>query len=127
MKRSLLSPLLLITAIILDRVVISSTQIGLNQSLRALFILLLTASLAVVIIHYFIRDWHRTQFIVLMVPVTLLTYRSSYRFLKTSFPLHATELGIGLMILLGMLYAILVHHRVWKSIRNPGQVTSKAK
>ena len=124
MKRSLLSPLLLITAIILDRVVISSTQIGLHQSLRALFILLLSASLAVLIVHYFIRDWHHTEFIVLMVPVTLLTYRSSYSFLKTSFPLRATDLGLGLMILLGMLYAIIVHRKVWTSVRNPAQVTA---
>ena len=124
MRRSIPSPLLFITAIILDRVVISSSQIGLNQSLRALFILLLAASLAVLIVYYFIRDWHHTQFIVLMVPVTLLTYRSFYSFLKTSLPLHATDLGIGLMILLGILYALIVHRRVWKSVRNPAQVTS---
>jgi len=42
MKRIIPYPLLLIMAIVLDRVVISSSQIGIG-SLRALFILLLSA------------------------------------------------------------------------------------
>ena len=124
MKRSLPSPLLLITAIVLDRVVISSAQIGLNQSLRVLILLLLSASLALWLIQYLIQDWHHTQFIVLMVPVTLIVYRSSYSFLKTSFPLQATILGIGLMLVLGLLYMILVSRKTWRSVRNPAQVTS---
>ena len=124
MKRSIPSPLLFITAIILDRVVVSSSQIGLNQSLRALIILLLSAFLAALIIQYFIQDWHRTQFIVLMIPVTLIAYRSTYSFLKNSFPRQATEFGIGLILLLGLLYAIIVRRRVWKSVRKPGQVTA---
>src|SRR5688572_10527557 len=76
------------------------------------------------VIQYFIRDWHHTQFIVLMVPVASITYRSFYRFLKTSFPFQATSLGIGLMLVLGLLYAILVRRSVWKSVRNPAQVTA---
>ncbi len=122
MKRSIPSPLLFITAIILDRVVISSSQIGLDQSLRALLILLLSASLAALTVQYFIQDWHRTQFIVLMVPVALIAYRSSYSFLRSRFPLQATNLGIGLIILLGLFYAIIVHPRVWQSVQNPAQV-----
>jgi len=109
------------TAIVLDRVVISSTQIELSQSLRVLIILLSSASLAMLVIQYFIRDWHHTQFIVLMVPVASITYRSFYRFLKTSFPFQATSLGIGLMLVLGLLYAILVRRSVWKSVRNPAR------
>jgi hypothetical protein len=124
MKRSILSPLLFITAIVLDRVVISSAQIELSQSLRALVILLSSASLAMLIVQYFIRDWHHTQFIVLMVPLALITYRSSYSFLKTSFPFQATNLGIGLMLILGLLYAILVRRSVWKFVGNPAQVTA---
>ena len=124
MKSSFLSPLLFITAIILDRVAISSTQIGINQSLRVLVILLLAASLTSLIIQFFIQDWHHTQFIVTMVPVILIAYRSSYNFLKTRFPLQAPYLGIGLMLGLGLLYAILVQYRVWRSVQKPAQVTA---
>jgi hypothetical protein len=124
MKRSIPYPLLFITAILLDRIVTSSTQLGLNQSLRALSILLLSASLAMLLIKYFIRDWHRAQFIVLMMPVTLIVYRSAHSLLKTNFPPQATSLGIGLMLPLGLLYAILVSRKLWKHIQNPARLTS---
>jgi hypothetical protein len=124
MKRVIPYPLLLITAIILDRVVISSSQFGIDQSLRAMFILLLGGIVAMMIIQYFIRDWHYTSFIVVMIPVALITYRSSYSFIKANFPNQANALGIALLIVLGMLYAMAVHHKVWKSVHNPAQITT---
>lgn len=123
MKRSIPSFLPFIMAVVLDRVVISSTQIGFAQSLRALFVLLTAALFAALTIYYFIKDWDRTQFIVLMVPVALLAYRSAYQFLKSSFPQQATSVGIGLIFFLGLLYAILVSRKVWLSIRNPALMT----
>ena len=124
MKRIIPYPLLLITAIILERVVISSTHIGIGQSLRALFILLLLTTIIAFSIQYFIKDWHHTDFIVLMIPVSLIAYRSSYSFLKINFLHQANYLGLALIILLGMLYAIVVRRKVWQSVRNPARVTT---
>ncbi|HEX5807279.1 MAG TPA: hypothetical protein VFY25_01330, partial [Anaerolineales bacterium] len=76
MKRVLLlSPLLLITAITLDRVIVSSAQISIVQSLRSLFIMLFFLVSATLVIQYFLHDWHHTHFLVLMIPVTLVAYR----------------------------------------------------
>jgi len=124
MKRVVPYPLLLILAVVLDRVVISSFQIGIEQSLRTLFVLVLLITVTAYIIQYFIRDWQHTDFIVLMMPVTLLAYRSLYGFLKIRFPHQANYLGLALIVLLGLLYAVAVSRRVWQSIRNPAQVTA---
>ncbi|MBN2118908.1 MAG: hypothetical protein JW730_20230 [Anaerolineales bacterium] len=117
-------PLVLIAAIVLDRVAISSSQIGIDQSLRALFVLLLLTILAVLIIQYPVKDWHYTNFMVMMIPIALIAYRSLFRFLKISFPHQANYLGIALLVLLGMLYAVVVHRRVWKFIRNPARISA---
>ena len=124
MKRILPYPLFLITAIMLDRVAVSTAQISFGQSLRALFILLLSAAVATYIIQYFIQDWQHTYFIVMMIPVVFVTYRSSFRFLKINFPHQANALGISLIIALSLLYAMIVSGKVWKSIRNPSRLTT---
>ena len=124
MKRIIPYPLFLITAIILDRVAISTAQIAMGQSLRALLILLLSATIAAFIIQYFIQDRHHTAFIVLMIPVAFVAYRSSFRFLKINFPHQLNALGIALIIVLGLLYALVVSRKVWRSIHNPARITT---
>jgi hypothetical protein len=76
------------------------------------------------IIQYFVQDWHYSNFIVVMVPVALITYRSLYSFIKVSFPNQATTLGVVLLVVLGMLYVIAVHRKIWKSIRHPARLTN---
>lgn len=122
MKRIIPYPLFLITAIILERVTISSAQIGIVQSLRSLVILLLFATVASFILQYFIKDWQRADFMVLLVPVAFIVYRSLYRAIKLSFPHQANILGIGLIILLGVLYIVIVRRKIWQSLRNPTRV-----
>ncbi len=114
--------LVFITAIVLDRVAISSSQIGISQSLRALFVLLLLATIVASAIQHFVRDWFRTQFIVLMMPVTLVVYRPLYRLFKTDFPRQADVLGLALLVVLALLYAIIVRRKVWKSFHNPARI-----
>src|SRR5512138_1832608 len=108
MKRIFPYPLALIAAIILDRVAISSSQMGVDQSLRVLFTLLFAAAAAMLITQYFVKDWRYTNFIVVLIPVALVAYRSLYRLLKTSFPHLANPLGIVLLILLAVLYGAAV-------------------
>jgi hypothetical protein len=123
MKRVVPYPLLLIIAIVLDRVAISSTQIDAAQSLRPLIILLLLAGITMVLIQQIVKDWHYTNFIMFMVPVVLLVYRSLYGLLKINLPQQADYLALALIPLLGAIYTIAVSRRVWLSIRNPAQVT----
>lgn len=124
MKRNLPYPLFLIAAIVLDRVAISTAQIAFGQSVRAFLFLLLSAVVAAYIIQYFTRDWHCTNFIVMMIPVTLITYRSLFRLLKSNFPHQANVLGIALLIVLGLLYVAFVNPRIWRLIHNPARVTT---
>ena len=119
-----MSPLFLITAIVLDRIVISSSQIGIGQSLRSLFILLLSALLAIQVVQYLVKDSHRSSFIVLMIPAALIAYRSSYRFLEINFPGQAHELGLALIVLIGVLYGGVVHRKMWARVRNPARLNS---
>ncbi len=123
MKPRIPYPLLLITAVILDRVAISSTQIDAVQSLRPLFVLLLLTAIVTLIIHYFIKDWHYANFIVLMIPALLLAYRSLSSLIKTQFPQQADVLALALIPIAGVLYALVVSRRLWRSIRNPARVT----
>src|SRR5262245_54075198 len=115
MKRIVPYPLFLIAAIVLDRVAISTVQISMGQSVRALLILLLSATVATYIIQYFIQNWRHANFIVLMIPVAFVTYRSTYHFLKINFPHQANILGIALIVLLGLLYVLVISHKAWKS------------
>lgn len=123
MQRFVPYPLLLVAAIILDRVVISSTQIGAEQSLRSLFVLLLFTTITLLIVRYFYKDWHYTYFIVLMIWVILLLYRYVYRLFKVNFPQRADHLAFILMLLLCMVYVLIVNRGLWRSIRNPARIT----
>jgi hypothetical protein len=93
-------PLLLVIAIIFDRVVVSSTEIGAMQSLRSLFVLLLLTSLAIVLIQSIIRDIQRTYFIIMMIWAILLLYRYLYRLVKINFLEQADYLGFLFIFLL---------------------------
>ena len=124
MQRIIPYPLFFIMALVLDRVVISSSQIGIGQSLRALIILLLSAMIIAFIIQHFTQDWQYTYFIVLMIPAALMVYQSSYRLIKINFPHQANNLGLALIILLGIAYVVVVRRKTWKSIRNPRRITT---
>ena len=124
MKRLVPYPLLLILAIILDRIAISSTQINLAQSLRPLLILILLTGLGLFIIQRFVRDWHYANYIVLMTPIALLVYRALYGFLKIKTPQQADYFALALLPLLLVIFTIVANRRVWQWIRNPAQATS---
>jgi hypothetical protein len=123
MKRVISYPLLFTTAVILDRVAISSTQMEFSQSLRTLVILFLLTTITTFTIQYFVKDWQHTHFIVLMLPVAFIAYRPLFNLLKTHFPQQANDLGIALSILFGMLYIVVVYRKVWTSFRNPARLT----
>ena len=123
MKRIIPYPLFFITAIVLDRVVISATQIAMGESLRALFILLLLTAIISFIVNYFTKDWHYTNFKVLMIWAMFLAYRSLYGLLKVSFPEQAYYLGFALVPFLSIVFTLIVSQRVWKSVHHPARVT----
>ena len=123
MKRAVPYPLLLILAVVLDRVAISSTQIGIGQSLRPIILLILLAGLTLILIQQFVKDWHYANYIVLMIPIALLVYRSLYGFFKINFSQQADYFALALIPLLGIIFAITVNRRVWQWIRNPAHVT----
>lgn len=114
---------LLITAIILDRVVISSTQIGAQQSLRSLIFLLLLNSLAILLIQYHTKDLHYTNFIALLPWLMLLLYRYVYRLIKIHLPHWSDQSAFILLLLLCILYIFIIKKRLWQSIRNPARMT----
>jgi len=123
MKRIIAYPLLLITAIVLDRVAISMSQIDPKQSLRSLFVLLFLGILTSLIIQHFIRDWHRTDFILFIFVVLFILYRPLYNIIVKNFPQQADYLGLALIPLLGLLYAIVISRKLWQYIGKPVQVT----
>ena len=124
MKRIISYPLLLVAAIIFERVAISSDLVGIEQSLRALVVCLLMIILSRYAVQYLKKDWHYTDFIVVMIPIALLAYRWLYRFLKLSFPNREDFLGYTLIFLLGALYAVIVSRKVWGSIRQPARISA---
>ena len=123
MRRLIPYPLLLVLAIILDRVTISSTQIEAGQSLRSLFILLLLTSLTLALMQWITRDWSRSNFMVLMLWAMLLLYRYLYRLLKIDIPQQADAAGLVLLLALFFLYILLVSRKLWQSVRNPAWLT----
>lgn len=123
MKRVVPYPLLLIIAVVLDRVSISVMQIGALESLRPLLILLLIAIASMLVIQRSINDWQHTNFIVFMAVVMFVGYRPIYAALKVKNPSYADELALALLPFLGFLYALIVRRRTWKRIRNAAQLT----
>ena len=123
MKRIFSYPLLFISAVVLDRVVISMTQIDPKQSLRALFILLSLCIVSSFIIQRFVKDWHRTDFIAFVLVALFVLYRSLYGMIEKYVPRQASYLGLVLIPLLGWLYALVTRRKVWLSIRRPAQIT----
>ncbi|HET9908207.1 MAG TPA: hypothetical protein VFQ23_16265 [Anaerolineales bacterium] len=122
MKRVVPYPLLLILAVVLDRVAISSSQISIAQSIRPIIILILLVGLTLFLIQRFVKDWHYTNFIVMMIPIALLIYRSLYGFFKMNFPQQADYLALAILPLLAVTFAAVVSRRVWQWIRNPDQL-----
>jgi len=123
MKNIFRYPFFLIIALILDRVIVSVTQIDAVQSLRPLLILLATTFVAALVVKRFIKDWHRTDFIIFMVMLMLVVYRSLYGLFKASFPFYADILGLLLIPLMIWLYSFMISDRVWKSIKDPARLT----
>ncbi len=123
MKHLIPYPLFFITAIILERVVISSTQIGAGQSLRSLVIIFFLTSLALWAIWSITKDWHRTNFMVLMIWVMLVLYRFIYRLFKVHQPQNADTLAFILLIVLAVIYLLIVNKKVWQTIHNPARLS----
>ncbi|WKZ42781.1 MAG: hypothetical protein QY302_11835 [Anaerolineales bacterium] len=121
MKREILPSLFLITAVVLERVMVSSGQIGIGQSLRVLLISLLFIIAISFVLQNFINDWRQVGFVALLAPIMFVAYRALYRVVKIGFPHLATILGVGLIVLLGLFY-VLMSRQVWRSIRNPSLV-----
>jgi len=119
MKRIIPYPILLITAIILDRVDNSAMQIGAVQILRPLLISLLLTMTLIWIVQWFVSDWHRTNFVVFMAIMMFIIYRPLYRAIKTDYSLDADNLAFILILFLGLLYAVSVGQRIRRLIRNP--------
>jgi len=124
MKRIQIYPLLLVTAIILDRIVNSMTQINPKESVRSLFILLFLCSMVSVMIQRFVKDWHRTNFVVFIMVVLFVFYRSFYVLLERTFPQQADYLGLALIIVLMWIATVLTSRKVWLSIRKPAIITN---
>lgn len=123
MKKIIPYPLFMVAAIILDRIVISSTQIGLTQSVRALMVLIFLTALALVVVYYLTKDWHYTNFAVLIIWVTLILYRAVYRYIKFSLPHQADTLALALIPIFCIMYILLVNRKRWNTFRKPVQLT----
>jgi hypothetical protein len=123
MKRLVPYPLLLILAILLDRVAISSTQIDIAHSLRPIIILLALAGSAIIIIQKFVKDWHYANYIVLMMPIALLVYRALYGFFKINSLQQADYFALALIPFLGVIFTMAVSRRMWQWIRDPAQLS----
>ena len=124
MKRLYSYPLLLVLALVLDRVVISMVQIDPKQSLRPLFILLSLCLLASFLIQRFVKDWHRTDFLVFMLVALFVIYRPLYSMIETNLPRQADFLGLALMLVLAVLYLPFSSRKFWLFIRKPVQLTN---
>lgn len=123
MKQYIPYPLFLVAAVILDRVVISSTQIGPAESLRSLSVLIILTVATLFLIQHRVRDWHYTNFVVLMIAVMLLLFRYLYRLLKVQVPQRADGFAILLICILCIAYILIINKRVWNSFSNPARLS----
>src|SRR5215216_2633688 len=124
MKRLIPYPFLLIIAVNLDRALVSAIQIDLSLNLRSLVILLLLISLLDLVIQHFVRDWHRTAFLVFVMLMLVVGFGYGYRLIKSSFPAQAMPLATLLLIALCVLYPIITTKRLWHAIPEPARVSN---
>jgi hypothetical protein len=123
MKRNIPSSILLLAAIILNRVIISSRQISPAESIRPFLIILLVVSVVFISIQFFVKDWHRTNFLVAMIPLSILVYEAIYRLIKSEYVENSNALGLLLIPGIVFLYAMAASPAWWKMVRNPAQIT----
>ena len=123
MKRTIPYSFLLLIAIILNRVIISSRQISPMESARPLLVILLLFSATFLTIQFFVREWHRTNFLAALIPISVLTYEAIYRWIKAEFVENSDALGLLLIPCILLLYSALASHKWWKRIREPAQIT----
>jgi hypothetical protein len=123
MKRTFPYPLLLIAACILDQVVTWIAYIDLKQGLRPLFVALCLGTLITLGVQHFVKDWHRTNFKIFVLVMLFVIYPPIYRMMISYQLEHSDYLGIALILLLGLLYAVIVSRKFWQYIRQPAWVT----
>jgi len=123
MKRIFPYPLLLLTSFVFDRVATLMTQLDPVQSLRSLFVVLLLGVVTSFIIQYFVKDWHRTDFMLFMLMMLFVIYSPIYVMIMTYLPEQADTLGVALIPLLGLVYAFIISRKFWQFIRRPAQVS----
>ena len=123
MKRTIPYSFFLLIAIILNRVIISSRQISPMESLRPLLVMLLVFSAAFLTIQFFVREWHRTNFLLALIPISVLIYEAIYRWIKAAFVENSDVLGLLLIPCIIFLYAALASPKLWKRIPEPARIT----
>jgi hypothetical protein len=124
MKHIIHYPIFFLIAIILNRIIVSSTQISPVQGMRALLVLLVLAGISSVIMYQRTKDWYRTDFLIAAFLAVLMSYQSVYRWAKHQSIEYADILGLVLIPCFGWLYFFITDPKRWKLIRKPSQISA---
>lgn len=123
MKRNFPYPLLLVTAAVFNSINVLMSQIDPSQSLRSLFVLLLLCIMFLLVIYYWLQDLHRAYFMLFMFILLFAFYPSIYSRFSARFPQEADGLGMVMIPLFGVLYAISISSKVWCWVSKPLKLT----
>ena len=109
---------------LIDRIVVSVIQVDAMQSLRPMFIILVSIISMSLVIYQHERDWHRTDFRVFLILGMLLLYRSLYGLVKIKYPQQADYLALGLIPISGQLFLKVSCSRIWRWFGDPARLSS---
>ena len=110
-------------AFFLNRVTISARQIGPGESLRFLVVLFVFLGFFFLGTLLYVKDWHRANFLVFLLPFCLLVYQGIFEWIKKEYTGHSTSLGLLLIPCMALLYTALASPRGWALLTQPAIIT----
>ena len=82
MKRSIPYSVVFLFAFLLNRIAVSARQISPLESVRPLSVLFALLGVLVFIIHKFVREWHRTNYLTALILGAFFLYQTPYQWIK---------------------------------------------
>ena len=124
MRRFIFYPFMFVVYQILTLLGQNPSEIGLNQLWRPLFLLLEIVLITMLVVQYFLKDWHHTGFVVFV----FLTFFYGYGYIKHFFLAKVPEkyafvLTLVLLTLLWIILVIIASKKVWHRFGNPKIIT----
>ncbi|HSJ90256.1 MAG TPA: hypothetical protein VK909_23800 [Anaerolineales bacterium] len=123
MKRSIPYSVVFLFAFLLNRIAVSARQISPLESIRPLSVLFALLGVLVFIIHKFVREWHRTNYLTALILGAFFLYQTLYQWIKQVSIERSNTAGLLLIPFVIGICMLLAGRKWWNLVHEPAQIT----